>query len=363
MIISLIFKNIKNSFAEHTKVYMLMVFSQLIAIISVFFVYGIFSSYSSKLQELNIDSYKISADFSDVEMAELKESLTEILHEIEVNLDFIFVAGISDDSMLTMHGKYYNGAFHVAEQLKNMDVEAGRTISDEDVVNANKVAFGTGFGEVGSKVNIAGTEFEVIGVDGDKSVNLKCIPITACPDSVEIMMITFNFSSLPTQDEYLLIRNELKRVMGNKVTVDEFELKDEEELISIRSIITISVSIGTVSALNTCLLYGYIISRRRKQMAVYGIIGATKKLRLIINLSEVMFINLILELIGVLIFRFTLQELISEIYESSVIMYGIKSYVIMIAAYTMCILFITFIMLKITNNDRLINMLRRSVDD
>lgn len=56
-------------------------------------------------------------------------------------------------------------------------------------------------------------------------------------------------------------------VTGNfsNYTMDEFDIKNNDELTSYRTIIAISVSIGIISALNTCLMYGYIVSQRKNK--------------------------------------------------------------------------------------------------
>ena len=96
------------------------------------------------------------------------------------------------------------------------------------------------------------------------------------PDDAEIDMITIDFRKLPRQTDYLKFKNTLEGTFGDKIHVEEFPLKDAEELMSINSIMLFAVIIGIAMALDTGLLYGYIISRRRKQMAVFGLTGARR---------------------------------------------------------------------------------------
>lgn len=98
-------------------------------------------------------------------------------------------------------------------------------------------------------------------------------------------------------------------------------------------------------------------------MAVYGIVGASKTLRLAIQQMEIMLVSLAMELVGFLLFRFALQDLLVSVYETGVRLYGAKSYVIMLTAYTLCIFLITYLMLKIMNREKLTDMMRRTRND
>ena len=367
MMLKLIIKNIKTSLHSFRKVYWLMMISQLIAIISIFIAYGIFSSYSAKMLELDIESQSIGAYFSETEICtvgSLKNCLPEILDEYGDRLNYIFVAGADDDRMISMHSEYYNGGFHLSKEIDDKMVAMfGRKITDEDFINTKKVLFKIGTVNEEDVVNIGDEKFEIIGENGDANLNGYCIPFTSCPDKVELAALSVRFNKLPTQSDYLLLKNVLKENFGERVTIDEFEIKDEEELISIRSIIMISLAVGMISALNTCLLYGYIISKRRKQMAVYGIVGASKALRLAIQQLEIMLVSLAMELVGFLFFRFALQDLLTQIYESGISLYGTRAYVVMLTAYALCIFLITHIMLKIMNREKLTDMMRRTRND
>lgn len=367
MIIKLAMKNIKNSFQSSRKIYILMMISQLTAVISIFFAYGIYTSYSAKMQELDIDSYIIGADFSRTEVCELgslRECLPEILDKMENKMDYVFVSTRYQEQHLVMYNEYYDGKFHLSETIATKENPVtGRMLTDGDVVNANKVVYKIGVAKAGQAVDFGGTKFEVIGDEGDERLDAWWIPITSCPEDAKVFAMSVIFNELPTQEDYLALEKGLKKEFGNRVTMDEFEVRDEEELISIRSIIMISLAVGMISALNTCLLYGYIISRRRKQMAVYGIVGASKTLRLAIQQMEIMLVSLAMELVGFLLFRFALQDLLVSVYETGVRLYGAKSYVIMLTAYTLCIFLITYLMLKIMNREKLTDMMRRTRND
>lgn len=360
MIINLVMKNIKNSMFELKKVYVLMLISQFVAVICIFFSYGIYGSYSAKLQELNIDSYNIGAYFENTKVISVKECLPQILNELEQKLDYMFVGGYCDGIPISMHFEYHDTLYDISETIQNRTgVETGRYILSKDMIEGKNVVY-THRGEideVGNIISINGEEFEVIGVDELTPGNFS-IPFTATNENISVVTVMFNFRELPNQTEYLIIKNAFEEKFGNDVVMDEFDIRDEEELISIKSIIVISIAIGIISALNTCLMYGYIIGERRKQMAIYGIIGASKGLRLAINELEIIMVSLAVEITGFVLYKFILQNTITDIYDSSVSLYSFKSYGIMMLIYFICICSITFVMLMIMNKKKLVEMLR-----
>ena len=362
MIINLVIKNIKNSILEFRKVYVLMLLSQFVAIICIFFSYGIYGNYSAKMQELNIDSYSIGTSFENTKVVNIKECLPQLLNEFDYKLDYVFVGGFWNDTPVSMHFEYHNGMYDISKTVQdNIKLESGRTISIEDMTDGLNVVFSYRgeTDEVGDIICIDSVDFEVIGVDEVAPGDLS-IPFTASNNDIKVFVVIFNFRELPTQADYSIIKNTFEKKFGKNVSIDEFDIRDEEELISMKSIIVISVAIGIISALNTCLMYGYIISKRRKQMAVYGIIGASKGLRLAINELEIVIVSLVIEITGFLLYRCMLQAIITDIYESSVSLYSFKSYGIMMSIYFICIFSISFIMLKIMNKKELVEMLKQA---
>lgn len=365
MIITLVLKNIKNSFQSFRKIYLLLIVSQLISVISIFFVYGVYTSYSAKMQELDVNSYTIGTVFDEGDIGMLKECLPEIMEQMGRKVDYLFISATTEEQLICMYTEYHSGSYTVADTVSKNDIlVSGRQLSHEDEKNESKVIYSMG-GEkhkVGDKIDIAGVEFEVVGVDGKKARSIM-IPFSSCPDDVSLWQLIFNFEQLPTEKEYKVIKNKLESVFGDRVTIDEFQLKDQETIISYRTTIIISIAIGLISALNTCLLYGYIISQRQKQMAIYGIVGASKGLRLMMNELEIMLVDIAVVIMGYVIFRFGLQDMITRIYESSVELYSINAYLIMMVMYVICIFVFTIFLLMVMNRDKLTDMLRRTKND
>lgn len=355
----LIFLSIKNAITEFKRVYLLMIISQFIAVLCIFFSYGIYGTYSAKLKELNAEDYLFWAEFSDGTVGNVKDILPEILSEMEDKMDFVLVMGRSDIGTVKMHSEYHNGKYYNSKSISdNVRAEAGRFLTDADMLDEKKVAFYHGTIEIDRNIEIEGVEFEIIGTRNHSALTHWTIPFTSCPESVSVTNVIIQFSELPTEKDYVLFKEILTERYGDSVSIDEFEFKDNTEQVSIRTIIIISIAIGVASALNICLLYGYIISKRKKQMAVYGIVGASKKMCFIVNELEIMFVCCAIELFGFVIFRFGLQRIFVNVYETGAVLYNGKSYAVMMAVYTGCVLVITSTMVKFTNRKNPADMLR-----
>lgn len=369
--LKLVLKNMKNSFKNFRKIYLLLVVSQLVSVISIFLVHGIFTSYSVQMEELDFESTSIGSNMSnengDCYMGELKECLSGLMDKLENKLDYIFVFGASDGMMIGMHIEYHDGEFVPSETVfGNMEgrdalVNGGRYLTEEDEKNANKVIFSGELEQhhVGDMVTIAGTEFEVVGLDSAGTGNLE-MPYNSCPDEVKLYGVYFNFKELPTQKNYDLIKDTFDYAFGNRYVIDEFQLQNQEAIIAYRTNMEISIAICVVSALNTCLLYGYLVKQRRKQMVVYGIVGASKGRRLIMNEIEIMLISTVTVLMGFLIFKLGLERVIKTVYESSAELYTVKNYLSIVVVYLLCILGFTVVRLSMINRDKLAEMLRRA---
>ena len=367
IMISMVLRNIQNSFINFRKIFILLIVSQIISIMSIFFVYGIYGSYAAKMQEIELNTYRIGIDFEEAEkntVGTLKRNLPEVLDRINDKLEFVFVAGASNHKMVAMRTKYIDGDFRTVitkEQYGNMK---GRYLNSEDDEKCNRVIFSAKGKEdsVGDIVDIAGTEFEIVGTCDDLFADGYDIPYNSCPDDLQLSWCSFYFKELPTVNDYNAIK---KLVTGNfsNYTMDEFDIKNNDELTSYRTIIAISVSIGIISALNTCLMYGYIISQRRKQMVVYGIIGAARIRRFAISESEMLVFSVTTSLVGVVLFRTIFQSIVLKVYDNSSEIYTVKMYVFMTILYIMCILIFTSVLLAVMNRDKLADMLRRTEND
>lgn len=361
MVFRLAFKNINNSFISNKSIYILLIVSEIIAVVIGFFVYGIFTAYSASMQEVDIDSYAFEASFvdgEDVTWGRLKECIFDILDVMQDDVDYVFVPLGVGDELISTHSEYYDGEFFYSRTIeKNQgSIEDGRYFNEHDYKNGSRVVYG-GKGEVGDKYIIDGEEYEIIGKDGNPR-GIVSIPLTAAKDDMGLYVFFINFKELPTQKYYETFKRELEDTFGENVTIKEFAIKDVEQLISIRSIIAISVVVGVTAALDIAMIYGYIIEQRRKMMAVYTVLGAKRSKCFIINQIEIMLICIITTILGCLIFKFVVEDILADMAEVSVDLYSMDIYIYMSSIYLLCVFVITNIATFINTKTNIVSMLR-----
>lgn len=361
--ISLAFKNFKNSFARNKSIYTLLIVSQLVGVMIIFFVYGIYTGYNASLQEIDIDSKQLYAQFDGVEdsyLDELRPIMDELYKPFEKYVDYTFLGLSYNEGMLSTYYEYREGEYHIASSLldNGKSDENGRYFDDSEYVKGDKVLFGSDR-EVGEYLDINGEKFLVVGNWEDKNLNRVIeVPVSAAPGDTNLYVLVINFERLPRQAEYNHFKETLEATFGDRVNVREFDVKDMEQLISINSIITISVIIGVLVALDTVLIYSYIISKRRKDMAIFGIVGAKRRQRFLINQIEIMALSVIVAVLGYVIFRFGFQDFVVEFCDISVELYNDKVYGIMMIGYIVSVFVITYIATFINTRKNIVRMLR-----
>lgn len=361
--IGLTFKNFKNSFSKNKSIYTLLIVSQLVGVMIIFFVYGIYTGYTASLQEIDVDSKELYAQFDGVEdslLDELRPIMDELYNPFEKYIDYTFLGLAYNEGMLNTYYEYREGEYHIASSLlDNVKVdENGRYFDDGEYVRGDKVLFGSDK-EAGEYFDINGEKFLVVGNRADENLSrIIEVPASAAPGDANLYVIVIIFERLPRQIEYNHFKDTLKETFGDRVSVREFNVKDIEQLISINSIITISIIIGVLVALDTVLIYSYIISKRRKDMAIFGIVGAKKSQRFLINQIEIMAISVMVAVLGYIIFRFCFQDFVVEFCDISVELYNYKVYGIMMIGYIASVVVITYIATFINTRKNIVRMLR-----
>lgn len=367
MIFKITLINIKNSIMHNRSMYMLLFVSQLVAVNICFFVYGIYSSYSASLQEIDINSCFINANFvegENVTVGTLRNCITNIVDEMEDEIDYFYIGLLDENTIISTYTEYHNGIFESSDTIAKNNVDiTGRYLNDDDFVNENKVAYGT-TAEIGETYFIGGEAFEVVGKDKDEVLRnrITIIPFVSAPNNLELMSMSIVFKNLPTKENYEKFKTVLEENFGYNVVLDEFPIRNTEELISIRTVIGISVVIGLIAALDTILLYSYIIEKRRKQMAIFSIVGAELRDRFAINEIEIMLISSVVSIGGFMLYKTIFEDITVKMAGVSVEIYNAKVYLIMLTVYLICVFVITYLGNWFNTRKNILEMFRRNAN-
>lgn len=341
----LILKNIKNSICGYRSIYIILIVSQIISVLMAYFSYGVYGNFQMEKTQFKFNTHVISAYTNDVVYAyEIMEVMQEFLEQSEDRLDYFNMWGDSDDYCVTADCIYRDEKFYFKNVYEDYKMYDGRYPTEIEISEGYKVAYTVNMGVTGEYIEINGEKYLIIGVlhtgTEEQIVNIS---INAFPDNVPIKYVNLVFDKLPTVKDYNCFGKVLTEKLGDRVTIQTMEIQDEEYIIAMDSIITISVIIGIVAALDTALLYGYIMNKRRRQMMIMGITGAKRIHRIIINEAEIVLITLATTITGVLLFSNIFEKLINNIYKNSAEIFHAGSYAIVAIIYVVSVVIITLI--------------------
>ncbi len=357
--IGLVFKNIKNSLRAYRGIYGLLIITQIIAVIILFFVYGTVVSYDMAREEKRSENLGFYAYFDErVAIYNLPDELKDVLENVEPRLKYIAAIHKNEEIQISFIQDYHNGRLYIDEESFGTDrLTGGRYMTEEEINNGSKVVVGNEIGELGDTINLGNEEFEIIGTISGME-NFGLMSFRACPKELTTRMVVLEFNQFPTQFDYDIFVTTIKSHYGNKVQFSEFEPMNVDDIIAYNSIIVLALAIGVVAALDTILVYNYIMKKRKKQMAIFGINGANTRQQIFINEMEVVIITVFTAIIGVAAFRFFIEKTLMEVYEIGISIFSIKVYGIMLLAYAGCIILGTLVMTIINTRRKVLEMRR-----
>lgn len=368
--IKLAIKNIKTSFLAYRNIYALLLFTQFMAVLILLLIYGIISSSSIRIKEKQQSFRQMYAFFDeDVPATEVKEILPEIFNGLESEISSCVVFMDSPEFELTItspmvydDGKYYMPKYEFEPER----IADGRYISGTEMTEGTNVCIV--YGEIidegeeilaGDNINISGTKYEVVGVlDGTRNITRVSISINACTEIMEVSSIILIFDEFPSHKDYKWFNYVLRENFGFNPQLNDLELVDLEDIISFNSIILISVIVGAIAAFDTILVYNYLLKKRKRQMAILSIEGATKQQQRIICFIEVLIITLLTTILGVTVFELFIKNAVIEAYGISVSIYTVKAYMVLLFSYVGTIFLGTGTMITISTRKRTLEMRR-----
>ena len=98
-------------------------------------------------------------------------------------------------------------------------------------------------------------------------------------------------------------------------------------------------------------------------MAVYSIVGASRKARFKLLVTEFSIVTICTIFTGILMFIGIFARFINEIYNNSKSVYEVKSYIVLGGTYYLCVMVIMSAVIFIVNSIKIKDMLRRVSHD
>lgn len=285
----------------------------------------------------------------EVQMNEISAPLSNLFKEMEDELQEFIILGRADLTSgirLRIRNEYNDGAYAISnDMMDSFPLEKGRNFTEYELNSEALVAVSCNLYDVGTVVEVAGREYEIVGNIACSEEQAIYVSPSAVPSDYPLTGICFVFKKYPSQKEFEQFVEEFEAAVGlDRVEFSEFEAIDNEKIIAMKSVVIISVIIGMIAALDTALLYRYIMDKRKKQMAIMGIVGAKRVHRILINEAEVMIITIMTVVVGFLLFKFIFEGLIQKIYENMIEIYYSKVYLMMLGIYVGSMFLVTVIL-------------------
>lgn len=334
-----VLKNIA-SFIHHEKVILsIMILCIFCSALIMNFSYGLYQNYNVQKTEAEYELNEFAPEIaSGVELTkgDLKryvESLSnETLNDMEVTYATAKLDGFPSDE----YGRFWmrftinNGKYHVCEtQKKNYEntgrITSGRFISNEEESTGKLVAIVTTKGGKWTKlseairsgdntISIFGNSYEVVGTYDGGTTQYPIVPFLTVPDNQIVDSLGFAFYKNITRSRYDEMVQIAEEVLPGAFIFPELQFPDTDSIYLYNNIMSISVFIALLSAINFAMLYLYMIKKRGKNLSVFRICGCTKSKAVHIYLGECAAISIPVYLIGTGVYILLMKNIFADIF-------------------------------------------------
>ncbi len=306
--------NIKQFILKNSKLFIMFVCVQLVAVSVIFFSYGVANHYNTKIGEVEGTSLKYYMQIS----PELKEEscLTEqyymfsdaVINILKNKIRGMMTVGkcgnITYNAMMDIKdGKFVNSDYvnnNIASYVKE-----GEVISDEEQENGAKVVLVGSKIDAGDYLDIMGEQYRVKGIMYFKVYEKEIfLPYNSIPKDARCSYVTIYLTKPINETEYNKIKTAMKMYLGELYEIDEFDgVNNEINNRVYRSVIIVTGLLMIVCAANYCIIYRYILERRRRAFAVMRICGCTRGRAMCMYMIEMMIISIVTLISSIVIFN------------------------------------------------------------
>lgn len=256
----MVFKNVTDLMKRHTALFVILLISQIFALLSIFFVFGVFQNnlyelcdnHDSKSLEATIDNQKITSD-------DINKIFMTMVEE-EIPIDYFYVEAESKDGKKSFldRAQYKNGKYGYSDSVyENMKYGLqGSYYEDKDYRNKNKVVVinGEDKKDVGDTIVLGEETFDIIGKDDINDPGEYEIPFTAFPKNCVWIRLNFGLTQLPTRAQYETFRD-LLLSYGCKPA--EFYVSNNADLRQEYSMLVVSALLAILAGVNMYMIYRF----------------------------------------------------------------------------------------------------------
>ncbi len=333
---SQIIYTVRNSLRSKPYIYLLILLTQIVSLICVFFSYGLVYNAFTEFEDASFESRFFYADIinrydetkTDEELyggkmqyEEFQAGLDDIRRNIEDNPADILVHG-----MIKVGGKYLSVSSYY---YGISDYES--SYGPYDIVARVK-----GY-EVGDKITIDGVSYNIVK---KSETSALCFPHGEnTPPSVVPIDLGIELEHQPTYDECKAIAGKIMMYFNPFKFVEP----EAPELLDIQmnnTQIALSALVLVIVALNCGICYNYINNSRRKQFAIYKLCGAKTYHCFIVCMGEVALYLLTGYALAYLVFEHLLKDVLISFYPNIEGIYKPETYSYILYAYVIITLIV-----------------------
>ncbi len=308
--------NIKHIMLKQRLMLFLLIFVQIFSSIVIAFSYGIINHYNLKSNEK--ESTTLIYDFLtrvldngkclSVDTSEVDKFMNEVLPRVEKKLDYFFIMGESGDYTVHCSSGYKAGHFMLSTQIKSrMGVLSGRKFTDEEMDSNEKIMLATRVAvDEEDAIYIDGEKYKAIGLLSEDIyfINWIYVPYKSIPDNTRVWYISLLFKEPLWESEYKEIASLMTETFGDTFVIPEFDgIVNESSNRVYRDIMLITGFLILVCVVNYCIMYRYLLEKRRREFAITRICGCSRYKAGIVYMIELLGVSVITLVVGLLIYH------------------------------------------------------------
>ena len=329
--------NIIHFFRKDKPVFLVVILCILVSSILLNFSYGLYYHFQMENMELTGNMNRVGSEINQdaaptrIQIQRFIEALPE---EITGNIYFYFSAILPSYTESGLFNElesrivYRDGTFQIPsffrENTENR-INHGRMISDNEESNGTCVAvvysengewdaISQASGDGQTYITLFGKHYTVIG---EQSVlpQPPIIPFLSVPEDFRYdRIVILDFDSLMTRRQYQMLMDTAQEYIPNAISFPDLPLPDADSIMINNNMIFTAVLIALLSVMNFAMLYRYIMEKRSRTLAVFRLVGCTKRKALLMYLNECIFLSVPVYCLGTGIFQLLLRFVLSGIF-------------------------------------------------
>lgn len=269
-----------------------------------------------EMENLNNQKYPEGYYSNENLVKNIKKNIEEFIKFLGDDYGTISIYGLVDDT----YGSYdFSSGYPIGDR------DVSKEISDfynstENIIRLDPKYYTNESGDpikIGDKMNLAGVEYTVKIIEED--VVALNIPYAALQDDFYVTSIQAWTKEICSPERCNEITEKVKEIFGDNKEMVSPKPRKLEELQNIQLAYGVTAAVIIMVLLNISRVYSYVLTYRKKSLAVMNICGASKGKVFSIYLIELLLTLIVTFGIGLLIFHTLLLQPIATIYPNFLI--------------------------------------------